>query len=80
MYGVLGHLMVHHQEDKIVSYLLSILLSGPRWSVCGGGGVGRIVILKFWIVKRENMNERGPLEKKFGEYLVQIRCADALDY
>ena len=32
--------MVHPQKEKIVSYLLSILLSGAR----GGGGVVRIVI------------------------------------
>ena len=32
--------MVHPQKEKIVSYLLLILLSGPR----GGGGVVRIVI------------------------------------
>ena len=33
--------MVHPQKEKIVSYLLLILLSGPRM---GGGGVVRIVI------------------------------------
>ena len=27
---LLGHLVVQHQKDKIVSYLLSVLLSGPR--------------------------------------------------
>ena len=30
MYGFLGHLVVHLQKDKILSYLLLILLSGPR--------------------------------------------------
>ena len=30
MYGFLGHLMVHPQKEKNVSYLLLILLSGPR--------------------------------------------------
>ena len=39
-----------------VSYLLFILLSGPR----RGRGVVRIVIWNFWIMKWENMNESGP--------------------
>ena len=30
MYGFLGHLVVHPQKDKILSYPLFILLSGPR--------------------------------------------------
>ena len=36
--------MVHPQKDKIVSYLLFILFSGPRK---GGTYVGRIVIWSF---------------------------------
>ena len=40
MYGFLGHLMVHPQKDKILSYPLFILLSGPR----KGGGVLQILI------------------------------------
>ena len=36
MYGFLGHLVVHPQKDKILTYPLFILLSGPRM---GGGGV-----------------------------------------
>ena len=30
VYGFLEHLMVHPQKDKILSYPLFILLSGPR--------------------------------------------------
>ena len=30
MYGFLGHLVVHPQKDKILSYPVFILLSGPR--------------------------------------------------
>ena len=39
MYGFLGHLVVQPQKDKILSYPLFILLSGPR-----KGGVLRILI------------------------------------
>ena len=39
MYGFLGHLVVHPQKDKILSYPLFILLSGPR-----RGGVIKILI------------------------------------
>ena len=35
MYGFLGHLVVHPQKEKKLSYPLFILLSGPRM----GGGV-----------------------------------------
>ena len=41
MYGFLGHLVVHPQKDRILSYPLFILLSGSRR---GGGGVLRILI------------------------------------
>ena len=41
MYGFLGHLVVHPQKDKILSYPLSILLRGPRRR---GGGLLRILI------------------------------------
>ena len=41
MYDFLGHLVVHPQKDKILSYPLFILLSGPRR---GGGGLLRILI------------------------------------
>ena len=41
MYGFLGHLVVHPQKDKILSYPLFILLSGSRR---GGGGLLRILI------------------------------------
>ena len=34
MYGFLGHLVVHPQKEKKLSYPLFILLSGPRM---GGG-------------------------------------------
>ena len=37
MYGFLGHLVVHPQKDKILSYPLFILLSGL---LRGGGGRG----------------------------------------
>ena len=40
MYGFLGHLVVHPQKDKILSYPLFILLSGPRMGV----GVLQILI------------------------------------
>ena len=30
MYGFLGHLVVHPQKEKKMSYPLFILLSGPR--------------------------------------------------
>ena len=42
MYGFLGHLVVHPQKDKILSYPLFILLSGPRMG--GGGGLLPILI------------------------------------
>ena len=41
MYGFLGHWVVHPQKDKILSYPLFILLSGPRR---GGGGLLQILI------------------------------------
>ena len=40
MYGFLGHLVVHPQKDKILSYPIFILLSGPA----KGGGLLRILI------------------------------------
>ena len=40
MYGFLRHSVVHPQKDKILSYPLFILLSGPR----KGGGVLQILI------------------------------------
>ena len=39
MYGFLRHLVVHPQKDKILSYPLLILLSGPR-----RGGILQILI------------------------------------
>ena len=42
MYGFLGHLVVHPQKEKKLSYPLFILLSGPRM---GGGGAGLLPIL-----------------------------------
>ena len=43
VFGFLGHLMVHPQKEKNVSYLLLILLSGPR----RGGGVVSNCNMKF---------------------------------
>ena len=56
VYDFLGHLVVHPQKDKILSYPLFILLSLPR----RGGGRGSNCDMKFWIVKWGNMNESGP--------------------
>ena len=66
VYGFLGHLMVHPQKEKIVSYLLLILLSGPR----RGGGRCSNCNMKFWIVKWENVNENGPA----GIEVVRVFC------
>ena len=70
VYDFLGHLMVHPQKGKIVSYLLFILLRGPR----RGGGRGSNCNMTFWIVKWENMNESGPagieVVRIFGPNLV----------
>ena len=52
MYGFLGHLVVHPQKDKILSYPLSILLSGPR----------RGVVLRILISEAEE--EEGVLNSK----------------
>ena len=38
MYGFLGHLVVHPQKDKILSYPIFIVLSGRRKAGGGGGG------------------------------------------
>ena len=53
-HGFPGPFGFHSARKKIMSYLFSILLSGPRR---GGGSNWN---LKFWIVKWENMSERGP--------------------
>ena len=54
VHGFPGPFGFHSPTKKIKSYLFSFLLSGPRR---GGGGV-EFVNLKFWIVKRENMERK----------------------
>ena len=54
VHGVSGPFGFHSPRKKIMSYLFSILLSGPR----KGGGSN--CNLKFLIVKRDNINESGP--------------------
>ena len=67
--GFLRHFMVNSLQEKIVSYLLSISLSEPR-----RGGVRSNYYLKFWIVKRENMNESGPA----GKEVRRIFCSNSV--
>ena len=44
----------------------------------GGGGVGRIVILKFWVVKRGHMNESGPAGIEVWRIFGQISVRSCL--
>ena len=46
MYGFFGPFLVDPLQEKIVSYIFSILLSGGAVCVGGGRGVGGIVTVK----------------------------------